>query len=137
MKQSELRDHLVISQALRWWHHPDLWWCHIPNGEYRELRDAIKLKAMGVEPGVPDFLFFHANTPGVAQFVEYKPANGRLNAAQQRLRERFAEIQVRMEVARGRGEMCAILQRIEAFAPEHSTAAANYIMTTPRVGEGI
>lgn len=35
-----------------------VWYCHVPNGGYRHVRTAAKLKAAGVKPGVPDLLIF-------------------------------------------------------------------------------
>lgn len=33
-------------------------WCHVPNGELRHPRTAMRLRAMGVKAGVPDILVF-------------------------------------------------------------------------------
>jgi hypothetical protein len=48
-------------------------WFHVPNGKRRRLTDAIRLKALGVRPGVADFiLLIH----GVAVAIELKNAAG-------------------------------------------------------------
>ena len=36
--------------------HPHVLWFHAPNGGSRNLFEAVKLKAMGVKPGVPDIM---------------------------------------------------------------------------------
>lgn len=33
-------------------------WCHVPNGGWRNITVARKLKAAGVKPGVPDVIIF-------------------------------------------------------------------------------
>jgi len=46
-------------QALAaWLDAKGLLWCHVPNGGSRNVREAAKLKRMGVKPGVPDVLIF-------------------------------------------------------------------------------
>lgn len=35
-----------------------LLWCHVPNGGFRTIGTARKLKSEGVKPGVPDVLIF-------------------------------------------------------------------------------
>ena len=39
--------------------HPRLQAIHVPNGGYRNVREAAKFKAMGVVAGVPDILIFN------------------------------------------------------------------------------
>lgn len=41
-----------------WLGHRRVWYCHVPNGGYRHPKTAAKLKAAGVQPGVPDLLIF-------------------------------------------------------------------------------
>ncbi len=62
-----------------------LWW-HTPNGEHRSKRTGGKLKAMGVQPGVPDLCFVLAN--GYAAFMELKAPGGRLSPAQKAFQQR-------------------------------------------------
>ncbi len=38
---------------------PTAWYCHIPNGGYRKVREMAKLKAMGLKPGTPDLLILY------------------------------------------------------------------------------
>ncbi|MDR1050479.1 MAG: VRR-NUC domain-containing protein [Deltaproteobacteria bacterium] len=54
----------------------------IPNGGYRNIRTAVKLKAEGVEEGVPD-LFFAAGRHGFnGLYIEMKKPGGRLSKEQ-------------------------------------------------------
>lgn len=82
MSETEL--HRSIAQML------DLlgWlWCHCPNGGKRHLREAAKLKAMGVKPGVPDILIFesweYGGRSGHGVAIELKGAKGRTTDAQE------------------------------------------------------
>lgn len=131
---SELHDHMVIAQALMWWAHPDVWWTHFPSGEYRAGPDGAKLKCMGLKPGVPDFLFFHASRPGVAWWIEYKPEKGRLSEDQKQVRDDFERIGINHSVAYGKDQMARMLRSIEAFDPAREKEAAEYILTTKSVG---
>lgn len=33
-------------------------WCHVPNGGKRHIKTAVKMKAAGVKPGIPDIIIF-------------------------------------------------------------------------------
>lgn len=62
-------------------------WCHVPNGGSRHPAEAAKLKRMGVEPGIPDFLIFrrpprHPQASGCA--IELKRRTGGRLSPQQR-----------------------------------------------------
>jgi len=48
-------------------------WMHIPNGGSRILREAVKLKRMGVKPGAPDILIL---AQGKTIFIELKTMKG-------------------------------------------------------------
>jgi len=64
--------------------YPDLLFWHTPNGEDREPKVAVVLKAMGVEPGVPDLFF-----PTLRLFVEMKAPGQRMSESQARVREKL------------------------------------------------
>lgn len=64
--------------------YPDLLFWHTPNGEDRDAAVAIVLKAMGVEPGVPDLFF-----PTLRLFIEMKAPGGRMSESQARVREKL------------------------------------------------
>jgi hypothetical protein len=48
------------------------WLFHCPNGEYRDKRTAVKLKAMGVLPGVADYVLPVPIAPFAGCFMELK-----------------------------------------------------------------
>lgn len=58
---------------------------HIPNGERRDKITAIKLKAMGLLPGVWDVLWFRKNN--IPLFIEFKTETGKLTKEQERFRD--------------------------------------------------
>src|SRR4029077_3468069 len=53
--------------------YPNLLIFHVPNGEDRNIAVAMKLKRMGVVPGVADFLMF---IPGCGIAIELKEKGG-------------------------------------------------------------
>lgn len=62
---------------------PELrWMAAIPNGGARAKREAVKLKAEGVNPGVPDYLLPVQRGGYVGLALELKTATGRTSAEQ-------------------------------------------------------
>lgn len=62
---------------------PELaWLAAIPNGGLRHKREAAKLKAEGVKPGVPDYLLPVARGGYVGLALELKTATGRVSPEQ-------------------------------------------------------
>ena len=57
----------------------DALWFHPANGGSRNVREAAKLKRMGVKPGVPDICIVWR---GRAIFIELKTATGRMSNVQ-------------------------------------------------------
>jgi hypothetical protein len=56
IRPKELVLHMAVAKLLRE-HCLPLWqWTHVPNGEVRDIRTAVKLKRMGTKPGWPDFI---------------------------------------------------------------------------------
>jgi hypothetical protein len=58
MRPVELCLHLAVADLLRRFIHSDWRWGHYPAGEHRDIRTAVKLKAMGVQRGWPDLMLF-------------------------------------------------------------------------------
>lgn len=55
---------------------------HIPNGGYRHLKEAIKLKKMGVNAGVSDLFLAYPNSHYHGLWIELKSEQGRLSSEQ-------------------------------------------------------
>ena len=51
-------EHQEQVELVRWLRVHGVLHCHVPNGGRRGRREAIRLKAAGVEAGVPDLLLF-------------------------------------------------------------------------------
>ena len=67
-KEFELQ--IAIMGQFRWRRAPGWKGFHTANGEKRDKRTGAKLKAMGVEPGIPDLVFIAPD--GRAHFLEVK-----------------------------------------------------------------
>lgn len=71
--------HITVADALQWCK-PGWRYTHIPNGEHRDIRTAMKLKRMGVKRGWPDFMLFHRE--GKVCGLELKRRNKKPSDAQ-------------------------------------------------------
>jgi hypothetical protein len=64
-KPKEIKLHVSIVRILRDHCRPEWQWFHPGSGELRDIRTAVKLKRMGLKPGLPDIAlispkgFFH------------------------------------------------------------------------------
>jgi hypothetical protein len=58
---------------------PGLWYCHIPNGGYRNAIEAAIFKSLGVVAGAPDLLLIYG---GRTYGLELKAAKGKLSPTQ-------------------------------------------------------
>ena len=67
-------------------YYPDLLIFHVPSGEPRDVVVAMKLKRMGVVPGVADFLMF---VTGRAVAIELKDEGGRQSDPQKLFQKRW------------------------------------------------
>jgi uncharacterized protein (UPF0335 family) len=82
---SEREPQRAIVQHLRLLAPNAIWW-HTPNGEHRSKRTGARLKALGVQPGVPDLCFVLGD--GTVAFMELKRPGGRLSPEQRAFEER-------------------------------------------------
>jgi hypothetical protein len=57
----ERRTHIALADRLRLQADPDWWWSHMPAGEHRSAATGALLKAMGLRPGMLDFLLIDPN----------------------------------------------------------------------------
>lgn len=69
---------LLRASGAKGWHHP-------ANGEHRDIRTAVRLKKMGVNPGVPDLVFTLPS--GASAYMEIKGPKGTLSPAQKNFRD--------------------------------------------------
>jgi hypothetical protein len=79
LRVSEQQDHMALVKHLEVRAKPGVFWCHIPNGEYRAKVTAAILSGMGVKRGVPDMMFISG---GRTYFLELKREGGRKSDAQ-------------------------------------------------------
>jgi hypothetical protein len=77
--------------------HPQLLIFHVPSGEHRSIITAMKLKRMGVVPGVADFLMF---VPGTAVAIELKDKGGKQSIEQKRFQIHWEYLGHHYEIAR-------------------------------------
>lgn len=78
-KHAETELHFVAWKMICAYRRRDVLAFHVPNGEKRDPRTAAKLQAMGVRPGVSDFVVIVA---GRVHFIELKTTKGALSADQ-------------------------------------------------------
>lgn len=76
----------LVKQLTR--HAKCLWWA-VPNGGFRHLYTATKMRAEGVRRGVPDLCFVLSG--GTAAFLEMKAPGGSLSPEQKQFRDRAVE----------------------------------------------
>lgn len=91
-------------------HHPELrgLFFAIPNGGYRDIREAAKLKATGVVPGVPDTLLVW---PVLAGF-EFKTPTGRESAAQRDVFSAWHKKKIPVHVVRSEEQFKNLIESI-------------------------
>lgn len=97
---SEKEIHLKAWQWIRETY-PDLLIFHVPSGEHRNVITAVKLKRMGVVPGVADFLMF---VPGFGVAIELKNKGGTQSADQKLFQSRWEGLGNQYRVARSLDE---------------------------------
>jgi len=81
-----VREETIQEAVARALDHAGVRWCHVPNGEHRDMRTARRLKRNGVKAGVPDVLIFESppNMPmAVGAALELKTERGRASRVQQ------------------------------------------------------
>lgn len=86
--------------------------CHVPNGSKATPGYRAKLKALGLEPGVPDLLIFSlagGRAPPQPMALELKTEKGRLSSAQIKYGQRMSTLGWRVTTAYGLDEALATL----------------------------
>jgi hypothetical protein len=80
---------------------------HVPNGGGRTQVEGAILKSMGVVPGAPDLLLWHA---GQSFALELKSETGRVSSSQSDLLDRLRKAGVATAVCRGLDSALATLE---------------------------
>lgn len=75
---------------LAWRIKPEIVGCAIPNGGLRNIRVAAQMKAEGLLPGIPDWIF--ALPEGRAAWMEFKTDTGRLSLYQEGIRHKLTKL---------------------------------------------
>lgn len=85
----ETSEQIVVA---RWLRAHGVLFFHVPNGMWRDRRQAVVLRAMGVQAGVPDLLVMDPPPAGgaVGAAIEMKSAAGRTTPVQERWLEQLA-----------------------------------------------
>jgi hypothetical protein len=98
-KISEETIHVSILEWMRLVLPPGSLIWHTPNGGSRDVREAAKLKKMGVVPGIPDLVVF---MDGAFAFsLEVKAQAGRLSAEQHGVHAVMRRLGFKVAVVRG------------------------------------
>lgn len=112
---SESMIHRAVAEQLHWRARPGVSWFHPANGEYRPTSTAGRLKALGVRPGVPDFVLIIA---GRAHFLELKrERGGRLSPAQRIMHAELTAAGGVVETAHGLDAALEVLDVWGALKP--------------------
>lgn len=83
---------------------------HVPNGAYRPIATAAKLKAAGVKAGVPDLCLPVARSGYHGLYIELKrKKNGRVSDAQSSWIDELRHQGYRAEICHGADEACDVL----------------------------
>jgi hypothetical protein len=106
---SEFAEQVVVARLLKRWAEPDCWWSHIGHGERRDPVTAARLSALGVRPGVADFLLL---TPRGVYWLELKRqgSSGRLSPEQKDFQHAAQWAGSTYQVAHGAAEAVDILK---------------------------
>lgn len=83
---------------------------HIPNGGYRHLKEAIKLKQMGVKAGVSDLFLAYPNRHYHGLWIELKQGKSKLSPEQKTWLEKMNKVGYATKVSYSLQETLAILQ---------------------------
>jgi hypothetical protein len=106
---SEKEIHMKAWQWVKTYY-PDLLIFHVPSGEPRDVVVAMKLKRMGVVPGVADFLMF---LPGHGIAIELKEDGGRQSDPQKLFQKRWEHCGFRYYLVRSLEEFQEIVRKYD------------------------
>ncbi len=106
---SETSLHLSVAGYLRRAWPEELIWLHVPNGAFRNVREASKLKAMGVLPGAPDLMFVLPKAQ--VAWIELKTTAGALSEVQIEFRRKALALKCGYAVCRTPEEVEDVITR--------------------------
>ena len=84
---------------------------HVPNGGYRNAREAANLKRQGVSPGVPDLCFPFARCGFHGLYIEMKTKTGRATDKQLNWLNRLRHEGYAAFIARGSGQAIDLIEQ--------------------------
>lgn len=101
--------HIYTADLLRAFAAPGVVWWHTPNQNKHKVQYRVKLKAMGVRAGVPDFTIIVPETEGnrrpIVSFLELKDAIGVQSDGQIKFERDVTRIGVSYVIARTPGQV--------------------------------
>lgn len=112
------------ASVIRWrnamaWKYPALRWLHhCPNGGFRNGREAVKLKHMGVTPGIPDLFLPYPRNGAAGLYIEMKSETGRATACQVECIRYLRSVGYKAYVCHGADEA---IKRIQEYLEEVET----------------
>lgn len=132
-KHSEAEFHFLAWKLIRSYKRRDVLAIHVPNGEKRDKRTGARLQAMGVCPGVSDFLVVVA---GHVHWIELKTEAGRLSPDQKVFLADAETASCTTHVARSLDELAGILNTIGAMRVRLTTKCVRGGLGAQPVTEG-
>lgn len=109
------KEHEEQAALVEWldWQHPTVAYWATPNGGHRDVRVAVKLKAEGVKPGVPDLFIAEKRRGYSGLFIEMKRRRGGQVSPEQREWKKI------LEQRDFRVEICAGFEAAKAVIEEY------------------
>lgn len=116
---SEIDFHLQAWKLISAYKRRDVLAFHVPNGEKRDRRTAARLQAMGVRPGVSDFVVI---VRGSVHFVELKTEKGVVSSDQKVFLADAETAGCCTHVVRSMDQLAGVLNAIGALRVRLTTA---------------
>lgn len=123
MKHTETQIHIAIVHWIKTVS-PSTICFHVPNGGLRSKREAAKLRAMGVLPGVPDLILI-CDAPGPClAFLEIKAPGAYLTAEQKSFMDRVYTMGAPHAVVRSIDDVREVFKRWQVPSREAMAGVA-------------
>ena len=87
-------------------------WCAIPNGGKRDIKEAVRIKKDGGKKGWPDFQFLYPNKMHCGLLIEFKrpDGKGKVSPDQKRIMSSLEKVGYRCEIALTKSQAWSILE---------------------------